>query len=158
MLSIGRTSSYAVSALSELAKSDGSWVLVTELSSAIGAPQPYLAKILHSLSESGLVRTKRGYKGGYALARPAADISVLEVIEAVEGHDPLSECLLGQEFCTDDRACPTHEFWKVERKRIRDLLANLSLDSVADFERRSQAASVAASCQGLNVTVTGRKQ
>ncbi len=135
MLSIGRTSSYAISALSLLAQRGERWVLLSELAAAAGAPAPYLSKLLHRLARSGLVRTKRGYKGGYSLARPAKALSALEVIEAVEGPDPLCECLLGREFCTDERACPTHRFWKVERGRIRALLADLSLDAIAEFER-----------------------
>ncbi len=136
MLSIGRTASYAVSALSRLAELDQDWVLLPDLVAATDAPAPYLSKILNNLARAGLIRAKRGYKGGYALVRPAGNLSVREIIEAVEGPDSLCECLLGREFCTDERACPAHEFWKTERARIRELLESLTLESVARFELR----------------------
>ncbi|MCA9244315.1 MAG: Rrf2 family transcriptional regulator [Phycisphaerales bacterium] len=139
MLSIGRTSSYAVAALSQLARRSDDWVLVSEISTAIGAPRPYLSKILHALSRAGLITAKRGYKGGYALARPATDISILQIIESVEGPDNRCDCLLGRDTCSDERACPTHAFWQVERERIINRLAGLTLDAVADFERRRDA-------------------
>jgi Rrf2 family iron-sulfur cluster assembly transcriptional regulator len=135
MLSIGRTSSYAVSALSRLAVLDKPWVQISDLVSATGAPGPYLAKLLYMLTKAGLVNTKRGYKGGYSLARPARDVSVLSIIEAVEGPESLCGCLIGQALCSDERACPAHDFWKTERQNIRDRLANMTLEVVAEFER-----------------------
>lgn len=135
MLSVSRTSSYAIVALSRLADSTQTWTLSSELCADTGIPGAYLSKILHLLGKAGLIKTKRGYRGGFMLARPAGAISVLEVVEAVEGSDCFGECLLGQAVCSDDRACPTHEFWKTERERIRELLAELTLESVAQFER-----------------------
>jgi len=135
MLSVSRTSSYAIAALSRLADATETWTLASELCADTGIPGPYLSKILHLLGKARLILSKRGYKGGFMLARSPSVISVLEVVEAVEGPDCLGECLLGQAVCSDDRACPTHEFWKTERERIRELLAALTLETVAQFEQ-----------------------
>jgi Rrf2 family protein len=57
-----------------------------------GVPAAYLAKHLQSLARAGVLETVKGARGGYRLARPAAEITVLEVVEAIEGDDPAFRC------------------------------------------------------------------
>lgn len=137
MLSLSQTAGYAIRALGCLADTDGAgrWVLARDIAGCTGIPKPYLSKILHSLVRAGLVQAKRGYRGGFALARPGAAISLLDVVKAVEGEAWAPRCLLGLAECSDDRSCPTHAFWSVERERIADELQRISLDDVAAFER-----------------------
>ncbi|MHC5109629.1 MAG: RrF2 family transcriptional regulator [Planctomycetota bacterium] len=135
MLSISQTSGYAIVALSELVDIGDDWVLAQHISKKCEFPGPYLSKILHALGRAKLILTKRGYRGGFKLARPANKIQILEIIEAVDGPEWMGACLLGQSYCSDDRACPTHDFWKVERERIRKRLADLTLAEAAKFER-----------------------
>lgn len=66
-------------------------------------------------AELRLVESKRGYRGGFQLARPAAQTTLREVAEAVEGHKWLPQCLLGLEKCLDERACPTRAFWSQQQ-------------------------------------------
>ena len=139
MLSLSQTSGYAILALSCLDDSPGHWMLAKDIAARTGVPRQYLSTILHALGKAGLVLTKRGYKGGFVLTRPASDISVLDVVLAVDGDAWLGKCLLGLEVCADDRACPTHAFWKVERAKIQARLARITLKDVADFERRRDA-------------------
>jgi Rrf2 family protein len=94
----------------------------------------YLSKVLHSLTGAGLLEAKRGYHGGFRLARPASEITLAHVVAAVEGEDWSERCLLGLEGCSDDRSCPTHAFWGVERERIRGRLEQVTLQQIADFE------------------------
>jgi len=88
------------------------------------------------LATYGLVASKRGYQGGFHLTRPAEQISLLDIAEAVEGKNWCPKCLLGLEECSDGRRCPTHDFWQTERERIRRELARITLRDVADHERR----------------------
>ncbi|TWT41689.1 HTH-type transcriptional regulator IscR [Phycisphaerae bacterium RAS1] len=136
MLSLSHTSGYAVLALSCLDNPGQRWILAKDIAECTNAPGPYLSQILHALSRAGLIETKRGYQGGYRLCRPASAITVLEVVEAVDGPGCFGGCLLGLDECTDERACPTHEFWKAEKLRIRAYLAGLSLREVAAYEQR----------------------
>lgn len=129
-----QTTAYAIRALTCLAQSQGCWFQAREIASRAGVPRPYLAKVLHALSVAGLVKTKRGYKGGYALARPARHINLLNIVVAIEGEGPNNRCLLGLADCSDERACPIHDFWKDERERIIALLKKLELGEVAAFE------------------------
>lgn len=134
MLSLSLTAGYGILALSCL---DGErWMLARELAVRTGVPKPYLSKILHALARAQLIRAKRGYLGGFMLARRAEEIMLLDIVDAVDGTAWAGRCLLGLAACSDERACPMHEFWKSERASIRGLLARTSLQDVAQFEDR----------------------
>jgi len=138
VLTLSKTSGYAISALSRLSGPGGGWSLAKDLASSTGVPRPYLSSILHTLARNGLIRAKRGYRGGFALAAPAEQISVFQVVEAIDGPAWRGSCLLGLTECSDERACPTHAFWKAERNRIERYLRSMSLAQVAAFENRNQ--------------------
>ncbi len=136
MLSLSQTTGYAILALSCLDGCHDQWVLARTIAKCTGVPLPYLSKLLHALAGSGLIHAKRGYRGGFQLARAADQISLLQIAEAVEGQSWLPRCLLGLEECSDQRACPTHAFWKKERARIEAELAGMTLNDVARFEKQ----------------------
>lgn len=135
MLALSQTTGYAILALSCLEGAGGEWVVAKEIANCTGIPRPYLSKLLHALTGSDLIVAKRGYQGGFRLTRAAGQISLLDVTEAVDGSAWISGCLLGLEECSDQRACPTHGFWKEQRARIKAELAGLTLRDVAEFER-----------------------
>lgn len=135
MFGLSSSSSYAVLALSSLSGAGDRWILARDLAAAIDAPLPYLSKILHRLAGAGIVEAKRGYRGGFRLIRQSDQLSVGEIIIAVEGPGFLEGCLLGKAECSDRRACPAHAFWGLERERIRSQLQRMSLSDVARFER-----------------------
>ena len=139
MLSLSQTSGYAILALSCLEETGESWTLAKDITQRVDVPGPYLSKILHALAKANLIHAKRGYRGGFRLARNAEAITLLDIVEAVDGTAWASRCMLGLETCSDERACPTHAFWKAERARIQAGLRSLSLKHVADFENRRRA-------------------
>jgi len=139
MLCLSQTAGYGILALSCLDQEQ--WVLTQHIADRTGVPKAYLAKILHLLARARLILAKRGYRGGFRLAREAEQISLLDIVESVDGASWIGGCLLGLEECTDERACPTHEFWKKERGRIRACLERISLRDVAKFEQRRGARS-----------------
>jgi len=136
MMSLSQTSGYAILALSCLHQERKGWVKANAIASCTGIPSAYLSKILHHLHESGLITAKRGASGGYALSRDSGKISLLEVIEAVEGIRGQPSCLIGLSECSDEHPCPAHFFWKKERERIRKKLSVLSLRDMAEYEYR----------------------
>lgn len=150
MLTLSRTAGYAILALSCLVDAGGRWVLVREIASRVKLPAPYLAKILHALAKMGVVKAKRGYRGGFMLARPAEKISIEEIVEVIEGHGWLDGCMLGFTQCTDERACPAHALCKAERATIKTFLFRLTLKDVADFELRKGALPVVKVDNGLH--------
>jgi Rrf2 family protein len=137
MLSLSQTTGYAILALSCLVGDEDRWVLSKDIAATTGIPGPYLSRVLHALGQSGLIRAKRGYRGGFALARPASRISLLDVAEAVEGRDWKAPCLLGLTSCAQIRACPTHTFWTRELARIERELRKTTLAQVGGFARPS---------------------
>lgn len=135
MLALSRTTGYAILALSCLEDGQDRWVLTRDIAARVDVPGPYLGKILHALARANVIRAKRGYRGGFMLARPAEKVSLAEIVHAIDGPNFLSGCLLGLEQCSDERACPAHAIWKAERARIGTCLAQLTLKDVAEFER-----------------------
>ena len=132
MLSI-RTG-YAILALACMTSDKQDWYKVEDISNRGDIPKSYLHKILHALGKSGLVNTKRGPQGGMALSRPADQITLLDIVEAVQGEEWMHCCLLGLAECSDERSCPVHEFWKGEIENIKDRMKQTTLDQVAEFE------------------------
>jgi Rrf2 family iron-sulfur cluster assembly transcriptional regulator len=141
MLSLSHTAGYAVVALSCLDEPGQLWTLAKDIARCTGLPGAYLSQILCALGRAGLVETKRGYRGGFRLSRSSQEISVLEVVEAIEGPRCFETCLLGLDVFSDKRGCPTYEFWEGEKARIRAHLGKLSLAKVARFERIRQGCS-----------------
>lgn len=132
-MALSKTACYAVHALTCLRDQKGEPRLLIDISRAAGIPAPYLAKIMKCLIRSGLVHTKRGYRGGVALSRLPENISLLEVVEAVDGKDWIGICLLGQDGCSSWQSCPVHAAWAKIREQIQDTLRNLTLaDSLRD--------------------------
>jgi Rrf2 family protein len=74
-------------------------------------PRSFLAKIISQLSIAGIIHTTRGAKGGVTLARDAAEISLLDVVVAIDGPVALNECTLDDTFCGRSRTCPMHNVW-----------------------------------------------
>ena len=140
MLPLSQSAGYAVLALSCLDDPGGSPVQVQEVADWTGAPGPYLAKVFNALTKAGLVVAKRGNKGGVMLARPAKEITVEELAEAVDGSEWRCQCLLGLAECSDERACPVHVFWSRERDAIHAQLKGTTLADVARFEHQRKSA------------------
>jgi Rrf2 family protein len=74
-------------------------------------PPSFLAKIISQLSIAGLILTSRGASGGVKLSRPASSISLLEVVEAIDGPISLNECTLTPDICEFSGDCPMHKIW-----------------------------------------------
>ena len=90
----------------------------------------FLTKILQQLTQAGLMQSLRGPAGGVALTSPANKITVLDIVEAVEGDNYLKRCVLGLRGCNDRNPCPLHSQWSVERTRIRALFGRTTIDQL----------------------------
>ncbi|MCA9286593.1 MAG: Rrf2 family transcriptional regulator [Phycisphaerales bacterium] len=148
MLSQG--TGYAATALAFVAAAGGRPVLVREVADAADIPAPYLSKIIHALSKRGLVNTQRGIGGGVTLARPAGEITLMDLCEALADPVLQARCLLGTAECSDDRACPAHRFWKAQRGRMLEYLQTMTVADVAAFETRRQWKATARSAGNGN--------
>ena len=99
MLRVTKLTDYATVVLTVLAARPGDVLSAAELAEQAGLEVPTVAKLLKPLSQAGLVAAFRGSNGGYRLARAAADISLVEIVEAMEGPLGMTECSLHAGNC-----------------------------------------------------------
>ncbi len=128
-MNITRTADYAVRAVIHVAaKGDGRRAPAAEIAREQSIPPIYVSKVLQALCRAGLLDSTPGRTGGTSLARQAEDISLLEVIEAVDGPVSLNRCVESPDSCPRSGTCVVHEFWK---------------DTYALFAERLRAARIA---------------
>jgi Rrf2 family protein len=94
-------------------------------------PRPFLAKIISQLCLAGLVTTHRGAGGGVTLARPAAEITLLEVVQALEGPVRLNRCVIRPDDCPRNGYCPVHHVWRQAQADLVDRLGNTTFEILA---------------------------
>jgi len=112
MLRMSRLTDYGIVLLAQLAASPEPVPHnARELATATHLPLPVVSKVLKGLARQGLLASHRGAKGGYSLARRPDEISVAEVIAAVEGPIALTECSVGPGHCTQEPLCQVREPW-----------------------------------------------
>lgn len=131
---------YAIRGVSELAarNADGP-VLLDELVAGTGLPRDFVAKIFQKLVRSGVLRSAKGRGGGFALARPAHAITLMDIVEAVEGPQTLDACVVGFDRCNDHMPCAQHDLYKPIRQRLKDYLQTTTLADMAASLRTKQA-------------------
>jgi Rrf2 family protein len=124
---------YAVRAAVELAAAEktGKPVKGEQLAGAQGIPQNFLENILTEMRRAGIIRTRRGAEGGYQLARPADEISVAEVLRAVEGPLAAVQGIRPDQLAYSGAAERLPEVWVALRASLRDVLEHVSLADIA---------------------------
>jgi FeS assembly SUF system regulator len=132
MLRISRLTDYGIVLLAHLAgERGGTTHNARELAQRSSLPLPAVSKILKTLTHEGLLVSHRGVKGGYGLARDASDISVAEIIAALEGPIALTECTLGPGHCHQEISCMTRLPWQHVNRAIHDALSRVTLAELA---------------------------
>jgi len=126
-LQLTRGSEYGIRAMMYLAgRPFGEICSLREVSSAQDVPESFLAKIFQSLVHAGIVVSHRGARGGFALARPAEEITPAQVIEAVDGPIALNHCVVWPESCGNSPDCRMHEVWTTAQTAVLDVLSETS--------------------------------
>jgi len=111
-MQITRQADYAVRAVFYLSGLDnGQRAPTSEIARKQHIPPSFLAKIISQLSVAGVVQTSRGARGGVSLARASDEISLLEVVEAIDGPIMLNECVFDRNACVFGDNCPIQEVW-----------------------------------------------
>lgn len=124
-MEITRQADYAVRAMVYLAElpMDGR-VATATISKEKDIPLPFLTKVISRLATAGLVVTSRGMGGGVSLARPPEEITLLQIIEAVDGPILLNHCLLRPGACDLEPSCAAHDVWvEIQAHLIQELKA-----------------------------------
>ena len=120
MLRVTKLTDYATVVLTALAAKPGDVHSAAELAEQAGLEMPTVAKVLKPLAQAGLVEGFRGVNGGYRLARPAGEISLVEIVEAMEGPLGMTECSVHAGACGIEHSCGVRANWR----RINDVVAD----------------------------------
>ena len=129
---LSNTSKYAIRAVIYLAlyASPQKKIGIKEISEELGIPTPFLGKILQILAKHQVLESTKGPHGGFNLKKPAIDISLMEIIEIIDGADSFETCVIRTSRCSHDTPCSLHDKIAPYRKGIKSLFIT---ESVADL-------------------------
>ncbi len=141
-----KASEYAIRAMVFLAEQpEGELIQLKEVASRENIPFHFLAKTMQILSRRGLVRSHRGPRGGFCLARGGDEITLYDIVDPIDHITNYDEtCILGIHPCNDDAPCPLHDEWKKIRRSIRLTLEGKTLKEMVGRleEKRAILASM----------------
>ncbi|HUI45774.1 MAG TPA: Rrf2 family transcriptional regulator [Nitrospirota bacterium] len=103
---------------------------IAEIADEYQIPKTFLAKILQKLVKAKIVRSFRGVKGGFSLAKPAREISALDVLEAIEGKLALNICIADKKNCVFSKHCPSHVLWLSVQAKMVEMLKKANFEDL----------------------------
>lgn len=134
-MELTRKGEYAIRGIVYLAGKPADKVcLLSEIAAAVDVPPTFLAKIFQQFSKIGLVKSFRGTGGGFLLGRAPENITLLEVVEAVEGPIIPNRCVVTPSDCERSGACSVHPVWKRVQGEVRSVLEGVTLKELANAE------------------------
>ena len=112
---------------------------LSEISEARDIPEKFLAKVFQSLSRSGILRSHRGVRGGFTLAKPPGEITVKDVLEAIQGPYHLTKCIPDPDSCPRSDSCAMRELLVTAEERLLEVFVKHTLEDVVHMERSMSA-------------------
>jgi Rrf2 family protein len=107
------------------------YISIREMSEKLDISFHFLTKILQQLTSAGLMESQKGPKGGVRLTKSGSEVSLYEVVAAIDGTELFTECALGLPGCGVKKPCPLHDKWADTRDGIRHMLENTDLVELA---------------------------
>jgi Rrf2 family protein len=136
-----RSAEYAIRAFVHLATvPEGKYAMVKQIAAEAEIPSHFLAKILQQMARKGFLRSSKGPTGGFCLRQPASEITLVQLVETIDGLAEYNRCPSGMAECNDQAPCGMHDAWKALRSRIMDYLERTTIEDVAkalDQKRRN---------------------
>lgn len=121
-MQITKQTDYAIRCVLFLSRSPDKVFMIDSISAKMNIPRSFLAKILQRLAKAGIVESLRGVKGGFRIARKPSDISLLDVVEAIEGSVAMNKCAVDKKLCELSNTCSVHPVWVEIRKDVETRL------------------------------------
>lgn len=141
MIRLSRFTDYAVLMLAELARDESARASAADLATRTNLAEPTVAKILKILNRAGLVVSTRGATGGYMIARPAHEMTVADIISAVEGPVAITACADGHDDdCSLSGVCAMNGRWSEVNAAVRGALESVTLADMMNKKSVSRAA------------------
>ena len=156
MIRLSRLTDYGIVLMAHLASGEaGTTHNAREVAAEAGLPLPVVSKILKALAREGLLESQRGAKGGYSLARAPDQITVPEMISALEGPIGLTECTQHPGACPQEASCHVREPWQRINQVVREALGRITLAQLAAPSAAATIvplASLGVNTEGLDTT------
>jgi len=132
---------YGIRAVTRLAEQApaGSFRLLRDIVDGDDLPQHFVGKIFQMLVRADILVSAKGRGGGFALRCPADQITLRQIVDAIDGPHRIERCILGFSTCTDSQPCPQHERWIEIRQQISDLLDNTTVADLVKSMAQKQA-------------------
>ena len=130
-----RRTDYAIRALLFMANDPEDRSKADDIARAMDIPRGFLPQVLQGLQRAGLVTSRASRRGGYALAKPAEDISMLDIVASLEAPLDSGECVLKGGPCHWEDVCAVHWVWSAAREALAGELAGASLAAIAADDR-----------------------
>ena len=130
-MGLTRKAEYGIRGMLFLAKQqEGEYIMLDAISTEVDAPRPFLSKVLQALAKKGLIISTRGVGGGFCLARPPEQITLCEIVEAIDGPIMPNQCLMGEGVCSFQRTCTVHPVWRRVQSVTRGILQEVTLKTL----------------------------
>lgn len=133
---ITRKTDYAIRCILHLAASEKKVVMINEIAEEREIPKSFLAKIMQKLAKAGIVGSLRGVKGGFMLIKKASEISLLDIVEIMEGPVAMNICAVDKKKCNFSSTCSIHPVWAEIRKDVEGHLKKWSFAELAALQRK----------------------
>jgi len=105
----------------------------SEISKELNIPKEFISKILQSLRKYGIIESKRGKIGGFALAKKPSEIKLIDIVKALDGDEIFKNCVLGFPGCSTENPCPVHNKWGKIRNEILNMLVKDTLEDMKNY-------------------------
>lgn len=143
MLRLSKMADYGTVVLTAMIREPERSRSASEIASLIKVPAPTVSKILKILARGGLVVSTRGAQGGYTLSRPSGQISLVDIIQAMDGPIGMTECSVTPGLCTQEAGCVVRANWQRINHAVLDVLRDITLDQmIAPVARPVDASAI----------------
>jgi len=135
-MEITRETDYAIRCILRMSRNPDAILMVEQISEEMAIPRSFLAKILQKLSKADIVKSFRGVRGGFRLSRGPESISILDVVEAIEGRVAMNECAVDASSCSLASTCCVHPVWVSLRRKVETHLGEANFGDLLRGSRR----------------------
>ncbi len=135
-MQLSRRADYGIRAMLDIAsRRQGERTTIDDISRRQTVPVSFLRRIVAALAVGGLLQTQRGEGGGITLARPVEEITLLDIVEALEGPIALNRCTYNPSLCPRTGQCAVHEVWAHIQQQFTETMSAISLSALAERQR-----------------------
>ena len=129
-MNLSKTSKYAFRILSHMAQDENALYSAQQLHKDIDVPERYLRRLLTDLSKHGFIKSIQGRYGGFTFARDISEITLMDIVDAIDGTESFDDCILGYDVCAFNYSCPMHNIWEETKLKVIKTLTKTTLKDI----------------------------